>query len=225
MSIRDWPEQERPREKLLFRGPAALSDAELLAMLFRQGIPGKSALDLARDAILHHGGLRGVLTADLKTFSQIRGLGPTAYSLCQAALELGRRFWAETLVRDDVMLSPQSCRAYLLSQLRDHTREVFAALFLDNKFRVIRYEELFHGTIHTAEVHPRIVVQRALHHNAAAIILAHNHPSGCAEPSDADSHLTRELHKILASIDVKLLDHFIIGDGTLVSLSERGLID
>ena len=222
MAITDWPEAERPREKLLTRGAGALSDAELLAIFLRTGIPGKTAVDLARDSLQHFEGLRGLLTANQANFCAFAGLGVAKFSQLQAVLELARRHLAETLQRGETLSDPATTRRYLTARLRDYPHEVFACLFLDTRHRVIMFEELFRGTINGASVHPREVVRRALVHNAAAVILAHNHPSGVAEPSEADRQLTRRLQAALELVDVKVLDHIVIGDGESVAFAERG---
>jgi DNA repair protein RadC len=224
MAIRDWPDDERPREKLLRRGASALSDAELLAIFLRTGVTGRSAVDLARDLLNCFGSLRQLLEADQASVCGNAGLGPAKYVQLQAVLELGRRFLEETLQRGDVLQGVADTRRYLTAKLRHQPHEVFACLFLDNRHRVISFEELFHGTIDGASVHPREVVRRALYHNAAALILAHNHPSGVAEPSQADEQITLRLREALALIDVRLLDHFIVGDGQIISMAERGLL-
>jgi len=224
MPITDWPVDERPREKLLLRGAKALSDAELLAIFLRTGIRGKTAVDIARELLIEFGGLRSLLSADADRFCRSPGLGPAKYALLQAALEVSRRHIGETLKRADSLGSPDDTRNYLIAQLRDLHYEVFACLFLDNRHRVIRYETLFNGTIDGASVHPREVVRKVLKYNAAAVIFAHNHPSGIAEPSDADKGLTRRLKQALSLIDVRVLDHFIIGDGIAISFAERGLL-
>ncbi|MGQ0657240.1 MAG: RadC family protein [Chromatiales bacterium] len=224
MAIRDWPEQERPREKLLERGAVALSDAELLAIFLRTGVHGKSAVDLARDLLGELGGLRPLLDAEAKQFLSAKGAGPAKYVQLQAALELGRRYLECTLRREGPLTSPRATRDYLKSRLCGHVREVFACLFLDNRHRVLAFEELFLGSIDAASVHPREVVRAALRHNAAAVIFAHNHPSGVAEPSAADEHLTRRLKEALLLVDIRVLDHFVIGDGDPVSFAERGLL-
>jgi DNA repair protein RadC len=221
-SIRDWPVGERPREKLLARGPAALSDAELLAIFLRTGVNGKTAVDLARELLQAWGGLRPLLEAEQKRFCAMRGLGLAKYAQLQAVLEMGRRHLQEQLQREATLDNPDVTRNYLISRLRHHQHEVFACLFLDNRHRIITFEELFHGTIDGASVHPREVIKRALQHNAAAVILAHNHPSGIAEPSRADVQITRRLVEALALVDIRVLDHLIIGDGEGVSLAERG---
>jgi len=223
MAIRDWPTEERPRERLLRHGASALSDAELLAIFLRTGVAGKSAVDLARELLRDFGGVRGLLDADRKCFARGIGLGDAKFAQLQAVLELARRHMAESLQRDDVIESPQATRRYLALRLRHYPHEVFAALFLDNRHRVIAYEELFRGTIDQAAVHPREVAKRALHHNAAAVIFAHNHPSGVAEPSRSDEQITRQLRETLALLDVRVLDHIVIGD-EWVSLAERGML-
>ena len=222
MPITDWPKAERPREKLINLGAHVLSDAELLAIFLRTGIKGKTAVDLARDIISHFGGLRNLLTADKKTFCQFCGLGEAKFAQLQAVLELSRRHLKETLQRGEYLQNPQATRDYLSAQLRDLPYEVFACLFLDNQHRVIEFEILFQGTINGASVHPREVVRKTLKHNAAALILAHNHPSGIAEPSSADRHITKQLTEALALIDVRVLDHIVVGDGECVAFSERG---
>lgn len=224
MPIHEWPQAERPREKLLARGPAALSDAELLAIFLRCGANGQSAVDLARGLLQRFGSLRLLLGVEHAEFCSIRGLGLAKYVELQAALELGRRHLAEAMERGDPLTSPDATRSFLKARLRDLPHEVFAALFLDNRHRVIRYEELFRGTIDGASVHPREVVKEALKLNAAALIFAHNHPSGIAEPSHADERLTRRLRDALSLVDIRVLDHLVVGDGQMVSFAERGLL-
>lgn len=224
MAISEWPEHERPREKLLTRGPGALSDAELLAIFLRTGVPGRTAVDLARGLIRDFRGLRPLLNAEMAELCRRPGLGTAKFVQLQAALELGRRYLDEALRRGDVLSSAADTRRFLRARLRDLRQEVFSVLFLDNRHRVIVFEELFHGTIDGASVYPRQVLRRCLYHNAAAVILAHNHPSGVAEPSPADRHITERLRSALELIDVRLLDHFVIGDGEAVSFAERGLL-
>ena len=224
MAIRDWPASERPREKLLQRGAGALSDAELLAIFLRTGRRGLSAVDLARQLLDACGGLRPLLASTPAALDHHPGLGPAKYAQLQAAIEMARRHLDEELVRGDALTSPVLTRRYLQARLRDHEHEIFACLFLDNRHRVIACEELFRGTIDGASVYPREVVKAALHHNAAAVILAHNHPSGVAEPSRADERITERLRAALALVDIRVLDHIIVGDGTPVSLAERGLL-
>lgn len=222
MAITDWPSAERPREKLLSRGPQSLSDAELLAIFLRTGVRGKTAVDLARDLLIAFGGLRALLEADFNKFSKHNGLGKAKYAQLQAVLEMGRRHLFETLQRGDALGSPTDTRRFLLARLRDYPHEVFACLFLDNRHRVIEFAEMFRGTIDGTSVHPREVVKQALALNAAAVIFAHNHPSGVAEPSPADHHLTHRLRDALALVDIRVLDHIVVGDGYTVSLAERG---
>jgi DNA repair protein RadC len=220
--ITDWPEAERPREKLISRGVAALSDAEILALFIRTGIQGHTAVDLARDLLSHFGSLRALLEADHKTFCARPGMGPAKFGEIQAALELGRRYLDEQLRSGDALSSPADTRRYLSARLKGYRHEVFAALFLDNQHRVLAYEELFQGTLDSCSVHPREVVKKALAHHAGAVILAHNHPSGHAEPSAADRSLTRRLADALALIDVRTLDHIVVGDTETISFAERG---
>jgi DNA repair protein RadC len=224
MALKDWPVAERPREKLIDRGPAALSDAELLAILLRTGQRGRTAVDLARELITEFGGLRALLTAGQDRFCARPGLGPVKYAELQASVELARRHLGESLNRGAPLTDPEATRRFLVARLRDLPHEVFACLFLDNRHRVIAFEELFRGTLDGASVHPREVVKAALRHNAAALILAHNHPSGVAEPSDADRLITRRLREALGLVDIRVLDHFVVGDGYGVSFAERGLL-
>lgn len=224
MAITDWPAAERPREKLLQQGAESLTDAELLAIFLRTGVVGKTAVDLARELLDEFGGLRGLLLADQQHFCQGLGLGAAKFAQLQAVLEMSRRHLQESIRRGCVLESPQVVRHYLQTQLRDHPSEVFVALFLDNRHRLIRYEELFHGTIDGASVYPREVVRKAMTYNAAALIVAHNHPSGVAEPSQADRHITERLRQALELIDVRLLDHMVIGDGEVRSFAEMGYL-
>jgi DNA repair protein RadC len=224
MAITDWPEGDRPREKLLDRGADALSDSELLAIFLRTGVAGKSAVDLARDLLTSFGGLSGLMGADERRFCETKGLGRAKYAQLQATLELSRRYLQTRLTEADVLSSPEATRDYLKLKLRGLPYEAFLCLFLDNRHRVIRIEELFRGTIDGASVHPREVVRKVIETNAAAVIFAHNHPSGVAEPSQADLRITERLRDALALIEVRVLDHLIIGDGRGTSLAERGLI-
>ncbi len=224
MAIKDWPAEERPREKLLQRGSAALTDAELLAIFLRTGTPGKSAVDLARELLTDFGSLQALLDADLSRFCQANGLGSAKYAQLQAVLEMARRHFKEILQRGNALTSPDITRAYLSAHLRGYSYEVFACLFLDNQHRVIKLDELFRGTIDSASVYPREVAKQALHHNAAAVIFAHNHPSGISEPSQADRQITEKLKQALALFDIRVLDHFIIGDGQPYSFAEHGLL-
>jgi len=224
MSIVCWPAEERPRERLLAHGAGRLSDAEVLAILLRHGRRGATAVDLARELLGRFGGVRGLMDTPRERLCVHPGVGDTHFCLLQAALELARRHLAADLARGSALCNPQTTRRYLTAWLRAREREVFGGLFLDNRHRVLAAEELFHGSIDSAAVHPREVVKRALALNAAAVIVAHNHPSGVAEPSRADEILTRHLHDALALVEVRLLDHFIVGEGEPVSLAERGLL-
>jgi DNA repair protein RadC len=224
MAIKDWEEAERPREKLLQRGAETLSDAELLAIFLRTGTPGKSAVDLARDLLADFGSLKALLNADQARFCQANGLGSAKYAQLQAVMEMAKRHFKEVLQRGNALTSPDITRAYLSAQLRGYSYEVFACLFLDNQHRVIEFEELFRGTIDSASVYPREVAKRALHHNAAAVIFSHNHPSGICEPSTSDKHITDKLKQALNLFDIRVLDHFIVGDGSPYSFAEHGLL-
>ncbi|TDV64408.1 DNA repair protein RadC [Pseudomonas sp. LP_7_YM] len=224
MSIRDWPVAERPREKLLERGAASLSDAELLAIFLRIGVPGKSAVDLARHLLMRFGSLRALLEANLSTFSSELGLGPAKFAQLQAVMEMARRHMDEGLKRGSVLKSPTQVRSYLKALLRHEPHEVFGCLFLDSKNRVQAFEALFQGSINVAHVHARQVVKRALAHNAAGVILCHNHPSGVCDASQADIDLTQHLKTALAMVDVVVLDHIIVGDGDPLSMVEHGLM-
>lgn len=224
LAIRDWPDAERPREKLLQQGVSALSDAELLAVLLRTGVRGKTAVDLGRDLLREFGGLRQVMEVDYERFCQTRGLGLTKYVQFQVVLEIARRYLKSGMQQKPILHNPEETYQFLAAQLRPCQDEVFACLFLDNAHRVIEFEKMFHGTINFAHVHPRTLIKQALKHNAAALILAHNHPSGIAEPSNADIEITRHLKQVLSFIEVRLLDHVVIGDQVAISLAERGVI-
>ncbi|MEC4559518.1 RadC family protein [Pseudomonas inefficax] len=224
MNIREWPAEERPREKLLQRGAGSLTDAELLAVFLGSGVRGRNVVELARGLLVKFGGLRQLLEADREAFVGELGLGPVRYSQLQALLEIGRRHLATSIERESAMDSPATVRRYLKSMLRHEVSEVFGCLFLDTKHRPLAFEILFRGTIDRASVYPREVVRRALLHNAAALILCHNHPSGNSEPSQDDVHLTLSLKRGLALIDVRVLDHIIIGDGEPLSMVEHGWI-
>ncbi|MEM7358763.1 MAG: DNA repair protein RadC [Pseudomonadota bacterium] len=224
MSIQKWPQTERPRGKLIRKGPHSLSDAELLAIFLRTGLPGKSAVELARDVLSSAGGLRALLNMSAKEICQYKGIGEVKYIQLQAGLELGRRYLFEKLERGDFISSPQASRDYLTLCLRDKPYESFYVLYLDSKHRIICHHELFRGTIDSASVPIREVVKEALKNNAAALIVAHNHPSGVAEPSMADKSLTTALSQALGLVGVKLLDHFVVGDVEVVSFAELGLL-
>ncbi len=224
MQIRDWPTGERPREKLLQMGSAALTEAELLAIWLRHGTSGMTAIDIARSLLVNFGSLRSLLSAERNVFCRQRGVGPTRWAELQAALEIVRRHHLERLRTGPALHSPRIVREYLMARLRDREHEVFCCLYLDSRHRLIVCEELFRGTVDGASVHPREVVKQALARNATAVILAHNHPSGVAEPSQADEIITTRLRDALALVEIRLLDHLIIGDGSCASLAEKGLI-
>lgn len=222
MAITDWPENERPREKLLQRGPQALGDAELLAIFLRTGVTGMDAVTLARELLKKFGSLRSLLVADEQRFCEAKGLGQAKYVQLQAVLEMARRYLAEELASGDALTTPRLTRQYLVARLRGRPHEVFAALFLDSQHRVLVYEELAQGTLDGAAVYAREVVKAALKHQAAAVIFAHNHPSGVREPSAADRVLTEKLKQALALVEIRVLDHFIVGEGEPLSFAERG---
>ena len=224
MSLSDWPPNERPREKLLSRGAATLSEAELLAILLQTGTAGRNALDVARALLEEFRTLRGLMTAERRAVVGVRGLGDARYALLQAALELARRHYAELMQAGPALANPRATREFLRARLRDRDHEVFCCLFLDNRHRVICFEEVFRGTLDGASVHPRDVVKLALARNAAAVILAHNHPSGVAEPSQADELITARLRDALGLVDIRVLDHIVVGDAACVSFAERGLL-
>lgn len=222
MSIKSWPEGERPREKLLSMGAHALSDAELLALFLRTGLPGISAVDLARKLITQHGSLGRILQLTRPAFCASPGLGDAKFAQLNAVLEMARRYLQQGLNDAPVFTQPEHVKSYLQAQLQHRTRECFAALFLDNQHRLLAFEPLFEGTIDSAPVHPREVVKAALTHNAAALIISHNHPSGVAEPSHSDRMITERLQKALDLVDIRLLDHIVVGCGETVSFAERG---
>ncbi|HEY6094665.1 MAG TPA: DNA repair protein RadC [Gallionellaceae bacterium] len=224
MGINDWPEGERPREKLLQRGAAALSDAELLAIFLRTGVVGQSAVDLARQLLVRFGSLTELFCASEAEFCAIHGMGQAKYVQLQAVLEMSRRALGEEMRSGDALSSPRAVRDYLQLMLRSREQEVFMVIFLDAQHRVLAAEELFRGTLTQTSVYPREVVKRALHHNAAATILAHNHPSGVAEPSQSDQLLTDALKQALSLVDVRVLDHFIVAGAGSLSFAERGLL-
>ena len=224
MPLKDLPPDAQPREKLLARGPGALSDAELLALLLRTGLPGKGVLQLAQELLDHFGGLSGLLHADADALKSIKGLGPAKRAELVAVLELARRALAEQLRERAALDSPQAVKDYLQLQLASKKHECFAVLFLDNQHRLLALEELFRGTLAQTSVYPREVVLRALHHHAAAVVLAHNHPSGTVQPSRADETLTQALKAALALVDVRVLDHVIVAQGQTLSMAEKGLL-
>jgi len=225
VGIKDWPAAERPRERLLAQGAQALSDAELLALLLGSaGRRGTDAVTMARELLRQHGSLRQFLSRDRQTCLSAAGLGVAGYCRLQAALELARRHYAAALRAGPALQSPTATRDFLITRLRDRPHELFCCLYLDNRHRLIDFEELFRGTIDGASVHPREVVKHALAHNAAAVIFAHNHPSGVAEPSQADELITRRLCDALQLVDIRVLDHLIVADNGCLSLAERGLL-
>lgn len=224
MSIADWPEQERPRERLLKQGAGVLSDAELLAIFIRTGMKGKSAVEVGRDMLRRFGSLNAIFRADLRAALAVPGLGAAKFAQLQAAFELARRALSETLTQSDALSSPTAVRDFLQLTLSGRPHEVFVAVFLDSQNRVIAVDELFRGTLTQTSVYPREVVKAALAHNAGSVILAHNHPSGVAEPSQADQRLTQALRTALAFVDVKVVDHFIVAASGTLSFAERGLL-
>ena len=224
MAIRDWPIDTRPREKLLRQGATALTDAELVAVFLRTGMVGKSAVDLGRELLDRFGGLGGLCRADKKSACAAPGVGEAKYALLQAVMEMARRTLDEDMKAGDALDSPEAVRAYLRLILHGKEYEVFCCVFLDAQNRVIAVEELFRGTLTQTSVYPREIIKRALFHNAGALILAHNHPSGVAESSQADRHLTRRLAEALALVDIRVLDHFIVAGASSLSFRESGQI-
>ncbi|MGK0268473.1 MAG: DNA repair protein RadC [Paraglaciecola sp.] len=224
MKITDWPKHERPREKLLAKGADTLTDSELLAIFLRTGVRGCSAIDLARNLLSEFGSLRRLLGASEHDFCQTKGLGQAKFAQLQASLEMSQRYMAEIFDKSDAFNSVEQTQAYLMAKLRDQPHEVFAMLLLDSQHRLIKYRPMFYGTIDSASVYPRVLVQQALLDNAAAVILAHNHPSGIAEPSQADKSITKRVIDAFSLMDIKVLDHFVIGDGVAVSFAQRGLL-
>jgi DNA repair protein RadC len=224
LSIRDWATDERPRERLLKNGATHLSDAEVLAVLLGHGASGMSAVDLARTLLQNFGGIRGTLNAPQNELTGIHGIGMAKAAILFAARECSSRYLRERLRPGVTIGSPGDSRDFLLATLRDRQHEVFCCLFLDNRHRVLAFDELFRGTIDAAAVYPREIVKQALGRNAAAVILAHNHPSGIAEPSQSDQLITRRIRDALELVDIRLLDHFVIGDNCCVSLASRGML-
>lgn len=221
-TLKDWHPSQQPREKLLQYGAAALSDSELLAIFLRTGIPGKTAVDMARDLLNEFGSLQMLFKASRSRLCQTKGMGDAKYTQLQAVLEMAKRCLWEDLQRSGALTSPEQSRSYLQAQLSQEPREVFAVLFLDSQHRVLGFEKLFYGTISSASIHPREVVRRCLELGAAALIVAHNHPSGIAEPSQADRDITLQLQRALQLIEVRLLDHIIVGQASCSSFAERG---
>jgi DNA repair protein RadC len=223
-SIKEWPKQERPREKLIQQGAESLTDSELLAIFLRTGCKGMDVVSLSRQLLTEFGSLRSLFSASEIHFCEHKGLGQAKYVQLQAVLEMSRRYLQETLEKGEPLTSAAQTQAFLSAKMRDHPYEVFAALLLDSQHRVIRFHEFFFGTINSASVHPRVIVQKVLQENAAAVILVHNHPSGDPTASESDKNITEKLVNTLQLIDVKILDHFIIGDGKYTSFAEKGWI-
>jgi len=224
MAIRDWPENEQPRYKLLNNGPHSLSDAELLAIFLGSGYKGLTAIDMARNMLSDANGLRPLLEQNPKKLMHIKGIGKAKWALLAAALEMGRRYLEAEIQPRTVLTSPDKTKTYVKAWLRHLQKEVFACLFLDSRHRIISCEILFTGTIDGASVYPREVVKRCLELNSAAVIFAHNHPSGVAEPSQADRQITSKLTQTLSLLDIRVLDHLIVGDKLVISMAERGLL-
>ena len=223
-SIKQWPKQERPREKLVKYGVAMLSDAELLALILRTGTKGQDAVSFARDMLLHFGGLRDLLEADYKNISSYHGMGLARFSLMQAVLELGRRCLQEDMQRSAVVDSVDTIKKYLVAKMRHLTQEVFACIYLDSAKKIIQYKELFYGSLTSSAVYPREVVKLALNMGAAYVVLVHNHPSGSAQASSSDRDLTTTLQDILHKVDVRVLDHMIVADNKIFSFCEAGIL-
>lgn len=224
MKIMEWPTHERPRERLISSGAASLSDAELLAIFLRTGTKNLNVVDLSRFLLNDFKGIRPLLDANLKSFCQFPGLGTAKYCQLQAALELSRRYLQQSLSHESCFSNPSEVTLYLKSLLSHHKREQFLVLFLNAQHKLIKHEILFQGTINSAEVHPRVVIEKALEYNCAAVILSHNHPSGCVEPSPADREITQKLTKALDLVDIRTLDHIIVGQGQSYSFAEHGLL-
>ncbi len=222
MKIRELEKQQRPREKLLAQGAGSLSDAELLAIFLRTGVAGYSAIEMAHYLLKHFGGIRQLLAASERDFCAVRGMGPAKYVQLQACIELSQRFLAQQLKQKQLLNSVEETSRFLISKLRDKHYEVFCCLYLDNRHQLIHFEELFRGNINSASVYPAEVVKQALKYNAAAMIVAHNHPSGICEPSQSDYHITRQLKEALQLMDIRLLDHIIIGESQTTSLAQLG---
>lgn len=223
-SVKHWPSHERPRERLIHCGPSALSDAELLAILLRTGVKGCSVVELSRNLLNEAGGIRELLMLPVKDFVALHGMGLAKYAQLQAASELGKRVLKQSIQKEIVLTGSEQTKDYLRLQLRDKPYEVFAVMFLDARHQLIAFKELFRGTINGASVSIREVIKEAMQYNAASLIVAHNHPSGIADPSAADKHLTQSLSEALSLVDVKLLDHIIVGESECRSFAEQGLL-
>jgi DNA repair protein RadC len=225
MPITDWPKEDRPREKLLNQGEKILTDTELIAIFLNTGTRGKTALDIARELLLAHGNLKMLLNAPQNRLINTRGVGPAKYATLKAAIELGRRYLEETISTGEILNNTKVTQKFIANRLRHYENEVFACLFMDTHFRLIRFEELFHGTVNEATIYPREIVRRSLFHNAAKVILAHNHPSGHSVPSYADKEITRLIKKALELVDIEVVDHIIIGNPDNFSFADRALMD
>lgn len=224
MSIKSWPAEDRPREKLIQKGGKALTDAELIAIFLKTGIKGSTALDLAKKLLQDYGGLKKLLSTPLTELIKYSGIGLAKFATLKAALELGRRYQSEPIQIGSILKNSTMTRNFLSDQLREHKNEVFACLFMDNNYRIISFEELFQGTINRAMIYPREIVRRGLLHNAAKIILAHNHPSNVATPSDADKEVTLFIREALNLVDIEVVDHIIVGNPENFSFAEAGLM-
>ncbi|MCK5881300.1 MAG: DNA repair protein RadC [Sinobacterium sp.] len=224
MSIQDWPEQERPRERLLTLGANALDDSELLAIFLRTGVKGCSAVDLAEKLLDDFGGLQGLLGASEELFCQAYGLGPAKYVQLQAVLEMASRYYQESIESKPIFSNSETVKQWLQIKMRAYEKEVFACLFLNSQHELLEYEEVFQGTINRSPVYPREVAKLALHYNAAAVIFAHNHPSGHSQPSQADEAITQELKQALSLLDVNVLDHFVVAKTQVFSFAQNGLL-
>ncbi|MBF7073358.1 DNA repair protein RadC [Glaciecola sp. MH2013] len=224
MKITNWPQHERPREKLLQFGAETLSDAELLGIVIGNGIKGKNAVELGRDALAKHGSVRAIISANKKQLGSTPGFGLAKFATLNACFELSKRSLAEAIQKPHSFTHADSASSYLLARLRDKPHEVFSMLLLDSQHQLIAFRDMFTGTINSAAVYPRELVKQALEDNAAAVILAHNHPSGVAEPSQADIQITNRIQRAMELIDVRVLDHFVVGDSSVVSFAQRGLL-
>jgi DNA repair protein RadC len=224
MTIANWPLAEQPREKLLRFGAKNLSDAELLSVFFCTGIPGKTALDICRELLSQYGSLKKLIGTEPSQLFETKGFGKAKYALLKAAIELGRRYLEADVLTGEALSNSHLTRRFLAHQLQDYPHEVFACIFLDNQNRVICFEELFHGTINQASIYPRELVKRALKHNAAKLILAHNHPSGNPSPSQADQEMTVLLQQALSFVDIQVIDHIVVGSNQTLSFAEAGLL-
>lgn len=220
--LKEWPSAERPREKLLLQGANSLSDAELLAIFLRTGVKGCNVVELSRQLLKSFGSISAIFKANLAEFSQKKGLGEAKYVQLQACLELSKRYLYEQVATETVLTSSQATKNFLIAELRGESREVFAALFLDTQHQVITFEKLFFGTLNAAAVYPRVVLEKALHHQAGAVIFCHNHPSGITEASQADKQITRQLINALSLVDIRVLDHVIVGGHQCYSFAEQG---